>query len=130
MIFKYPPQYPSSSQIGKYLQLDLFSWLRNLGNGLLKLSFNDNFDSFKVEKLSIANGETIKISNGFKSRLRGAIPNQRIITKQTGNGHVTDGTWGEDFIEIVNNGPDDTVLDIVYLWDGTNNSKFPISTGV
>jgi hypothetical protein len=129
MIFRYPPHYPTLSHVGKYLQLDLFEWLRNLGDGLLKLTLSDNFDSFKVESLSIANGETAKISNGFKNRLRGVMPSQRIITRQSGNGHITDGTWSEDFIEIINNGPDDTVVDIVYLWDGTNNSKFPILTG-
>jgi len=130
MIFRYPPKYPSFTEVGKYLQVDLFTWLKNVGDGLLKLTFSDNFDSFKVESLEIANGVTAKIPNGFKSRMRGVIPSQRIITRQSGNGHITDGVWGEDFIEIINNGPDDTVVNVIYLWDGTNNSKFPILTGV
>lgn len=130
MIFRYPPKYPSFMEVEKYLQIDLFTWLKNVGDGLLKLTLSDNFDSFKVESLTITNSSTIKIPNGFKNRMRGIIPNQRIITRQTGNGYITDGDWGADFIEIINNGPSDTVVDVIYLWDGTNNSKFPILTGV
>ena len=130
MIFRQPTKAPSFGKVLQYLQLDLYPWLYNLGLGLLKLNFADNFDSFRAESLAVANGETVRVPNGFRTRLNGAIPNQRIITRQTGNGFITDGTWGENYLEVVNNGPSDTVIDIVYLWDGTNNSKFPIITGV
>ncbi|RLF65236.1 MAG: hypothetical protein DRN30_04405 [Thermoplasmata archaeon] len=129
MIFRYPPKYPSFSKVVKYLQVDLFPWLQSLETGLLKLSLIDNFDSFRAESLSIANGATVSIPNGFKQGLNGVVPSQRIITRQSGNGHVTDGTWSTDFVELINNGPADTVVDVIYLWDGTNNSKSPILTG-
>jgi len=130
MIFRHPPKYPSFSNVGKYLQIDLFPWLQTLYSGILKLNLTDNFDSFLIEKLEIANGETVKISNGFKGRLNGVIPTHRIVTRQSGNGYITDGEWGESFLELINNGPADTVINVIYLWDGTNNSKFPIVTGV
>jgi len=110
MIFNNPPRLPSVTGIGKYLQVDLYSWMKSVFAGLLKLSFKDNFDSFTVADLTIPAGEEVNITNGL-----GFIPSGRLIVRQTGNGLVTDGVWDIETVRLFNNGAVDVVITVIFF---------------
>ena len=100
MIINNPPRLPSQQGIGKYVQSDLFGWLRNLISGINgRLSFDDNFQSFLAKDIDIAAAATAAIPNQLRT-----IPNERIIVRQVGDGVITDGVWDADTLRLVNNG--------------------------
>lgn len=100
MIINNPPRLPSQKGIGKYVQSDLFAWLKNFIAGINgRLSFDDNFPSFLARDVEIAAGATALIPNQLS-----VIPNERIIVRQTGNGVITDGVFDIDTLRLVNNG--------------------------
>lgn len=100
MIINNPPKLPSRQGIEKYVQSDLFSWLRNFVAGFNgRISFDDNFSSFLAQDVEIAAGATALIPNALS-----VIPNERYIVRQTGDGVITDGTWDIKTLRLVNNG--------------------------
>lgn len=116
MLFKNPPKLPSGKDIKFYLQTDLFSWCQDVSTGLYKLDFLQNFENFFVTGLAIAAGDTARITNGFStSRLVGTVPRGRVIVFQQGNGLVTDGEWTARFVELINNGPADVTISVVFF---------------
>lgn len=117
MLIKPPPNPSAVNDPGKYLQLLLYPWLQNISTGLRKLQFDENFNSFTVSNLVIENGATARINNQFKSRgaAAGILPTGRLIVKQTGNGLVSDGVWTGDTIEMINNGPNDVTVSIIFF---------------
>jgi len=111
MIVANPPRLPSIQGIGKYVQSDLFAWLKNIVSGLNgRLSFNDNFNSFIVNNLEIAAGATVNIDNQLS-----VIPNERYIARQTGNGVITDGIWDITTLRLKNNGAVDVVVSVRFF---------------
>ena len=82
---KTPPKITNRNALVKYVEVDLWSWLKDLSTRLLKLSFKDNFQSFTVEKLSIPAGIEVSIPNQFRTSSPGNIPTARIITRQPGS---------------------------------------------
>lgn len=108
MIFNNPPRLPSAQSVGRYVQTDLYGWLKNLGAGLLRLNLTENFEAFRVENLVIPPGE-VQITNNLN-----VIPTSRIIVKQTGNGLVTDGTWDINFLRLINNGAVDVTISVIF----------------
>lgn len=107
-----PPRLPSKEGLGKYVQTDLFSWLKELTTGLTgRLTFDENFNSFLVEDIAIAAGATANIDNQL-----GVIPNERYIVRQTGNGVITDGTWDIETLRLVNNGAVDVVVSVRFFF--------------
>lgn len=117
MLIKNAPNPSAINDSGKYLQLLLYPWLINVSTCLRKLQFDDNFISFKSQNISIANGQTVRINNEFKSRFPGGqvVPSGRVIFKQTGNGVVSDGAWTGETLEMINNGPNDVVVSIIFF---------------
>lgn len=100
MIANNPPRLPSREGIGKYVQSDLFAWLRNFTSGFNgRLSFDDNFPSFIAQDIEIEAGETAEIPNQLS-----VTPNERYIVRQIGDGVITDGTWDINTLRLVNNG--------------------------
>lgn len=100
MIVNNPPRLPSTQGIAKYVQADLFAWLKNFISGINgRLSFNDNFPSFIAQDVTIASGATALIPNQLS-----VIPNERMIVRQIGSGVITDGTWDIDTLRLVNSG--------------------------
>jgi hypothetical protein len=110
MIFTNPPKLPSATGIVKFLSVDLYSWMKSLFTGLLKLDFKDNFDTFTTKDLTIPAGEEVLITNQL-----GSIPQSRIITRQTGNGLVTDGVWDLQTLRLFNNGAVDVVITVIFF---------------
>jgi len=112
MIVENPPRLPSKEGISKYVQSDLFAWLKNLVTGINgRLNFNNNFNSFVVNDVEIAAGATAVIDNQL-----GVIPNERYIVRQTGNGVITDGDWTVDALELVNNGAVTVVISVRFFY--------------
>jgi len=112
MIIENPPRLPSIQGINKYVQSDLFAWLRNLVTAINgRISFDDNFNSFLVRDLEITAGSTVVIDNQL-----GVTPNERIIVRQTGNGVITDGTWTIDSLELTNNGAVTVVISVRFFY--------------
>lgn len=117
MLFKFPPKLGSKSGIIKFLEADLWMWMRDLSVGLLKMNFTENFESFRVENLLIKNGQEVAIANQLKTKANNAIPTSRIIVRQQGNGLVTDGTtaWTTNLLYLMNHGPDDVTISVIFF---------------
>jgi hypothetical protein len=100
MIIKNPPRLPASSGLAKYVQSDLYSWIKNFVSGVNgRLSFDDNFASFISKDIVIAAGAEVLIPNQLQ-----VVPNERYIARQIGNGVITDGVWDQKTLRLVNNG--------------------------
>jgi hypothetical protein len=50
----------------------------------------------------------------FSNQLH-TIPSGRLITKQIGNGLVTDGEWTLDLLKLFNNGAVDVTITVIFL---------------
>lgn len=111
MIVKQPPRLPSVSGIDKYVQSDLFNWMQDVKSGINgKLNFNENFNSFLAENVTIGAGATAEIPNALL-----VIPNERYIVRQTGNGVITDGTWDVNTLRLVNNGAVSVTINVRFF---------------
>ena len=77
------------------------SLLKSLSSGLNKLTFGENFNTFKTEVTIPATTEL-----AIRNELRDVIPSEYFISRQTGNGLITDGTteWTSDYLYLYNNG--------------------------
>lgn len=125
MLFRNPPKVGSRISLIKYLETDLWSWMKELSAGLVKLSFADNFESFRVDDLLIPNGTEVAIPNQFRLKANNIIPSSRIIVRQkptgaignVGNGFVTDGVtpWNATNVFLYNHGPEDTLVSVIFL---------------
>lgn len=91
---------------------DLYALIRGLTVGLKRLSFEDNFESFKIENVEIPANSEIAIGNKLTY-----IPSKYIITSQTGNGLITKGTtsWTTSALYVKNNGAETVKVNISFL---------------
>ena len=100
MIIHNPPRLPSVKGIGKYVQADLFTWIKNFVSGVNgRLSFDDNFPSFVALDVVIGAGVEVNIPNELE-----VVPNERYIVRQVGDGVITDGVWDLNTLKVLNNG--------------------------
>ena len=86
------------ADVRNYLMVDLVFSLRELYNGLTKLSFDDNFNSFTVSVTVPATSE-LPIRNQLDR-----IPTGKIILRDGASNAVVDGAtaWTRDFVYIQN----------------------------
>ena len=90
---------------------DLTEALKKLKIVLKKLTFEDNFESFKQKDIQIEPGATVTIRNKLTF-----IPTQYIITSQVGNSLVTKtGTWTMNNLYLINNGANPVTLTVQFL---------------
>lgn len=117
MRFNSPPKFYRGSGFDKFLGSDLFSWMTNIFTGLSKLTFQENFQSFTVANITIPAGKEQAIPNGFLNQSPGAIPTQRIITRQTVANTVVDGStaWNASFVYLQNYGAQDVVVTVTFF---------------
>ena len=117
MIIKTPPKITNRYSVLKYVDIDLWSWLKDLSTGLLKINFKDNFQSFTVTNLKIPAGMEVSIANGFRTAYPGRIPSGRIITRQQGNANIIDGTsmWTDRHVYLMNPSGNDAVISVVFF---------------
>ena len=117
MIIRTPPKLTNRNSVVKYVEIDLWSWLKELSTGLLKIDFKQNFQSFIVEKLSIPAGMEVAIPNQFRTAYPGTIPSGRIITRQLGEAIILDGntSWTENHVYLRNPSANDAVISVLFF---------------
>lgn len=91
---------------------DLPTLIRELANGLRKLTFTDNFNGFKATDIVIPATSEKEVRNTLKF-----IPNTYIILSQSGNGLVTKGTtaWDSNYLYLYNNGSVSVTITILFM---------------
>ena len=117
MIIRTPPKLTNKQGFLGYIEINLWSWLRDLTTGLLKINFKENFQSFYVKNLLIPAGEQVTIPNEFKNVYPGVIPSGRIITRQQGNAVILDGNqpWTATQIFLYNPSVNDATITILFF---------------
>jgi hypothetical protein len=116
MLVKPPPRLTNRSVIIKYLEVDLWTWLRDLTTAFTKINFEENFQSFTARDVSIPAGQEVAVSNQFRNRYPGLIPSGRIIVRQRGNANIIDGNtpWTQDLLYMQNPSENDAVVSILF----------------
>lgn len=117
MIIRVPPKLTNRNSVVKYVEIDLWSWLKELSIGLLKIDFKQNFQSFIVENLSIPAGIEVSIPNQFRTAYPGTIPSGRLITRQQGDANIIDGntSWTENHVYLRNPSANDAVISVLFF---------------
>jgi hypothetical protein len=115
---KTPPKLTNRDSVIKYIEVDLWIWLRNIAINILKINFNDNFQGFYAENILIPKATELAIPNQFKSIYPGGIPSGRIITRQKGDALIIDGNtpWTEQFVYLTNTSPVSDALITVFFF--------------
>jgi hypothetical protein len=117
MIIRVPPKITNRNTVVKYIDVDLWSWLKDLSVGLLKLDFIQNFQSFRVDNLNMPAGKEIAIPNQFRTAYPGIIPSSRIIVRQQGDANIIDGNtvWNENLVYLLNPSVNDAVISVIFF---------------
>jgi hypothetical protein len=117
MIIRTPPKSTNRNSIVKYITVDLWSWLRELSIGLLKIDFLQNFQSFIVRDLVIPAGTEATISNQFSVSYPGTIPTMRIIVRQQGDANIIDGVnvWTPRHVYLRNPSANDATITVIFF---------------
>lgn len=117
MIIRVPPKLTNRNGTIKYIEVDLWSWMKELSIGLLKIDFGQNFQSFRVDNLSIPAGQEVTIPNSFRTAYPGAIPTSRIIVRQQGDANIIDGNtvWTENHVYLRNPSANDAVVSVIFF---------------
>lgn len=111
MIVRNAPRLPSSKGVAKYVQADLYNWMKRISiafNG--RMEFSNNFRSFLAKDLAIAAGGTVNIPNQLNR-----LPTERYIVRQTGDGVISDGDWTLDTLQLTNNGSNPVVISVRFF---------------
>lgn len=117
MIVRPPPKLTNRNSLVKYVDIDLWGWLKDLSLGLFSINFQQNFQSFMVKNLSIPAGTEVSIYNQFKTSYPGNIPSGRIITRQQGDATIIDGNtvWNESHVYLRNPSANDAVISVLFF---------------
>ena len=117
MIIRTPPKLTNRDSIIKYVEVNLWSWLRDLTNGLLKITFRENFQSFTVKNVSIPSMTEVSIANQFSTVYAGQIPSGRIIIRQQGNANIIDGptSWTANQVYLYNPSANDALISVIFF---------------
>jgi len=104
MIIKNPPKLSNRNSLLTYVEVDLWSWLKQLANGLFKINFQQNFQSFTVRDLVIPPNTEVAVSNQFFEIYPGTLPDYRIIVRQRGDATIIDGptVWNAKLVYLFN----------------------------
>lgn len=117
MLVRPPPRLTNRALTEKYIEVDLWTWLKELSVAFLKINFRDNFQAFIVENVAIPAGQEVGIPNGLKNRYPGVIPSGRIITKQQGDANIIDGLtpWNQDLVFLRNPSRNDATVNVLFF---------------
>lgn len=117
MIIRNPPKITNQRSILKYIEVDLWNWLKELTTNLFNIDFKQNFMSFTVQDLEIPANTEVSINNQFKNVYPGLIPSARIITRQQGNATIIDGdtVWNENHVFLKNPSANDAVITVIFF---------------
>ena len=117
MIIRPPPILTNRESLFKYLEVDLWSWLKALSTGILKIDFQQNFQAFMVSNVRILAGQEIAIPNQFRASYPGTIPTMRIIVRQQGDANIIDGptTWSATHLYLLNPSLNDATVSVLFF---------------
>jgi hypothetical protein len=118
MIIRTPPKLTNRNSVVKYVEIDLWSWLKEFANGILKINFKENFQSFTVENVKIPAGQEISIPNQFRTAYPGTIPSGRIIIRQRLSDAVVidgDNSWTENHVYLKNPSASDVIVTVLFF---------------
>lgn len=117
MIIKQPPRLTNRDSIIKYIETDLWTWLKDLSVSFLKINFQDNFQSFTVNDVIILPNTEVAISNQFKNRYPGLVPSGRIIVRQKGDANIIDGDspWTADLLFLKNPSANAATVSVLFF---------------
>ena len=112
MIFKAFKTFVRGQDVESYLSASVNSAFRDLLNGLQRLSFTDNFDSFVVEDLTIPASDSAGIINQLTE-----TPRYRMILRATGVDawKLRDGEWTRDSLELINDSTSEVIVTVLYM---------------
>lgn len=100
----------SLEDVLQYLSLDLASGLRDIYTGLTKLSFADNFQSFRAD-MSFTGAQEVTIRHNL-----GATPSSRIIVRATASDIVDgDSPWDENYVYMKKTGAGAATATVIFL---------------
>ena len=104
MIIKNPPKLSNRSSLVSYVEVDLWSWLKQLASGILRINFQQNFQSFTVKDLVIPPNTEVAIPNQFYEIYPGTLPDYRVIVRQRGDATIIDGptAWNSKLVYLFN----------------------------
>lgn len=114
MIVRPPPRLINRKLLQKYLEVDVWTWMREVTSAFVRINFLENFQSFLVSNLPIAAGTEVSIKNLLPL---GQIPTGRIITRQTGDANIIDGDtpWTARFLSLKNPSANDAVISVLFF---------------
>lgn len=117
MIIRTPPKLTNRNSVVKYIEIDLWSWLKELSKGILQIDFRQNFQSFIAENIIIPAGIEVAIPNQFKKFYAGIIPSGRIIIRQKGDANIIDGdtVWTQDLVYLKNPSANEATITVLFF---------------
>ena len=117
MLLKNPPRMTDKTMLVKYIEVDLWTWLKEVTTAFLKMNFQDNFQSFIAKDVFIPANTEVSVQNQFKNRYKGLIPEGRIIVRQSGKAIVVDGEtpWTSDQCFLQNASNIDTKVSVLFF---------------
>ena len=100
----------SLEDVLQYLSVDLSNGLRDIYTGLTKLSFSDNFQSFRAD-ISFTGAQEVTIRHNL-----GAIPSSRIIVRASASDIVDGDTpWNENNVYMKKTGTGAATATVLFL---------------
>jgi hypothetical protein len=116
MIVRQPPRLTNRKGVLKFLEVDLWTWDKEVSQAFTKINFADNFQAFTVTGLSIPAGKEVAIQNLMANKYPGIIPTGRIITRQTGDANIIDGVkqWTAELLYLRNPSANDAVVSVLF----------------
>lgn len=99
------------------------SLTQSLSNGLRKLTFDDNFESFTVENVIIpiyddTDASTIAKTTALIQNKLTFVPSKYIIVRQKGNGVVSvpdTNQWNSKELFLINYGPNEVTVNVTFM---------------
>jgi hypothetical protein len=87
--------------------------IRDLFQGLVRLSFEDNFECMEFTSISISSGATYTFPNRLKF-----IPTRWIITGNSAGMGISDegkNGWTDQQVKLKNIGASDTIISVIFM---------------
>jgi hypothetical protein len=117
MIIKPPPKLTNRNSLISYIEVDLWSWLKQLAYGVLKIDFQQNFQSFTVTDITIQAGQEVAIPNQFFDVYPGLVPSTRLIVRQIGDANIIDGptSWTPKLVYLQNPSANAATITVIFF---------------
>ena len=117
MLVKTPPRLTNRSNVIKYIEADLWTWLKQISVAFTKINFEENFISFIIENIAIDAGKEVAINNQFNNKYNGQLPVGYMVIRQKGDAHIIDGDtpWTIDTLYLKNPSANNAVVTVLFF---------------